>query len=45
MNDVNNRLCLVLIEKVRQVPAMDLALVREYINEILALLRGGGENE
>ncbi len=38
MNDVDARLCLVLIEKLREVDAMDLNLVREYIKEIKTLL-------
>jgi hypothetical protein len=42
MNEVDKRLCLVLIQKIHEVDAMDLGRVREYIKEILAIL---GESE
>ncbi len=38
MSDVDYRLCLVLIQKVYEVDAMDLGKVREYIKEILTIL-------
>ena len=38
MSEVDYRLCLVLIQKLREVPAENLALVREYISEIKEVL-------
>ena len=38
MTRVDYALCIVLIQKVREAPANDLALVREYIKEIKILV-------
>ena len=38
MSDVDTRLCLVLIQKLYELPADDLNKVREYIKEIKELV-------
>ncbi len=38
MGEVDYRLCLVLIQKIYEVDAMDLGKVCEYIKEILVIL-------